>query len=297
MTRAITLEALEVLDAIERKGSFAAAAASLHKVPSAISYTVQKLEQDLGVTLFQKQGRRSMFTNAGRLLTQRGRDVLIATDELACAVKQTATGWEPRLRIAVDHVVPADIIHPVINDLYTLQPGIDIEISEEVLGGTWEALIENRVDLCVGASAPTPGHKGIRCIKWLTSKTVFVAAPNHPICRMPQPLSDQVIGQYRAVVVHDSSTHQASVSRGILTRKHFVHVPNMTLKIRAHCHGLGIGSVPSFLIQNELANGQLVALNTETTLPDSQLYIAWKISNRGQALHWLAKRLLNQTIC
>ena len=47
----ISLEALEVIDAIERKGSFAAAATVLNKVPSAISYTVQKLEQDLGVTL------------------------------------------------------------------------------------------------------------------------------------------------------------------------------------------------------------------------------------------------------
>lgn len=40
----ITLDALEVLDAIDRKGSFAAAANELFRVPSAISYTVQKLE-------------------------------------------------------------------------------------------------------------------------------------------------------------------------------------------------------------------------------------------------------------
>ncbi len=48
----ITLDALEVLDAIDRKGSFAAAANELFRVPSAISYTVQKLEQDLDVVLF-----------------------------------------------------------------------------------------------------------------------------------------------------------------------------------------------------------------------------------------------------
>ena len=55
----ISLEALQVIDAIDRKGSFAAAAAALYKVPSAVSYTVQKLEQDLGVTIFIKEGRRS----------------------------------------------------------------------------------------------------------------------------------------------------------------------------------------------------------------------------------------------
>lgn len=62
MKHPVTLEALEVLDAIDRKGSFAAAANALYRVPSAISYNVQKLEQDLGVVLFKREGRRSLLT-------------------------------------------------------------------------------------------------------------------------------------------------------------------------------------------------------------------------------------------
>ena len=54
MQNPLSLEAFEVLDAIDRRGSFAAAADSLYRVPSAVSYTVQKLEQDLGVVLFKK---------------------------------------------------------------------------------------------------------------------------------------------------------------------------------------------------------------------------------------------------
>jgi hypothetical protein len=42
----LSLDALLVLDAIDRRGSFAAAAHELHRVPSAITYTVQKLEQN-----------------------------------------------------------------------------------------------------------------------------------------------------------------------------------------------------------------------------------------------------------
>lgn len=52
----LTLDALQVLDAIERRGSFAAAAEALFRVPSAITYTVQKLEQDLTVPLFDRSG-------------------------------------------------------------------------------------------------------------------------------------------------------------------------------------------------------------------------------------------------
>ena len=73
MKHPVTLEALEVLDAIDRKGSFAAAANALYRVPSAITYSVRKLEQDLGVVLFKREGRRSLLTPAGRVLLEQGR--------------------------------------------------------------------------------------------------------------------------------------------------------------------------------------------------------------------------------
>ena len=71
MHHAITLEALRVLDAIDQKGSFGAAAEALFKVPSALSYTVQKLESDIGVNLFDRSKQRAQLTAAGRLLLPR----------------------------------------------------------------------------------------------------------------------------------------------------------------------------------------------------------------------------------
>src|SRR6266545_839028 len=62
----LSLDALTALDAIERRGSFAAAAAELHRVPSAITYQVQKLEQDLDVLLFDRRTHRAKLTPAGR---------------------------------------------------------------------------------------------------------------------------------------------------------------------------------------------------------------------------------------
>lgn len=58
----LSLEALETLDAIAEQGSFARAAESLHRVPSALTYTVKKLESDLGVTLFDRSGQRARLT-------------------------------------------------------------------------------------------------------------------------------------------------------------------------------------------------------------------------------------------
>jgi len=54
--------ALEVVDAVARTGSFSAAAQDLHRVPSAISYTVRQLEQWLAVPLFERRHRDVVLT-------------------------------------------------------------------------------------------------------------------------------------------------------------------------------------------------------------------------------------------
>src|SRR3569832_470051 len=61
----LTLESLRILDAIDRKGSFAAAALALDRVPSALTYTVRKLEEDLDVLLIDRRGHRAKLTLAG----------------------------------------------------------------------------------------------------------------------------------------------------------------------------------------------------------------------------------------
>mgnify|MGYP000850196599 CR=1 FL=1 len=147
----LSLEALQVLDAIERNGSFAAAAAELHRVPSALTYQVQKLEQDLDVLLFDRRGHRAVLTAAGRELLKEGRNLLRAADELECRVRRLATGWEVELRIAVDASLPLDGLLALLDAFYREDGGTRLRLSREVLGGTWDALVDRRADLGGGA--------------------------------------------------------------------------------------------------------------------------------------------------
>ena len=75
----LSLDALQILDAIDRRGSFAGAGKALHKVPSTISYTVAKLEEDLGVQLFDRVGPR--VTTAVSLAIGAGGALLFAQAE------------------------------------------------------------------------------------------------------------------------------------------------------------------------------------------------------------------------
>jgi DNA-binding transcriptional LysR family regulator len=290
----ISLDALQVLDAIDRKGSFAAAASSLHRVPSAVSYSVQKLEQDLGVALFEKQGRRAVPTNAGQLLIEQGRALLQAAEQLSLDTQQLATGWEPRLRIALDHSIPDRIVMNAVEALYAIQPRIEITIKTEVLGGTWEALLEGRVDLAIGAVDDAPSHKGIHHEPWLTMPFVFAAAADHPICQEPQPLSQESINRHRLVVIRDTSRNQAAISRGILSREQTLCVDSIEQKISAQRSGLGVGTLPLHRIQHHLDNGELRQLQVQQEMVQTPTRLAWMNSNKGQALHFLRNQLQMQ---
>ena len=102
MTGPIRLDALETIDAIDRYGSFAAAAAALYRVPSAVSYTISQLESELGVALFDRSGHRAVLTPAGRLVLDEGRRILTATRALGVAARRLGDHWEPELRVAFD---------------------------------------------------------------------------------------------------------------------------------------------------------------------------------------------------
>ncbi len=183
----ITLDSLLVLDAIARKGSFAAAADELHRVPSAVSYTVQKLEQDLETDIFDRSGHRAVLTPSGKELLEQGRHLLAAAEEIEARVKRVAKGWETELRIAVDSLIPLDHLFPLLRRFYETNCGTRLRVHKEVLGGTWEALITNRADLIIGASGDSPSTAKFAHFPLGTIEMVFVAAPHHPLASAERP--------------------------------------------------------------------------------------------------------------
>ena len=93
MKTAINLDGLQVLDAIVREGSFAAAAEALHRVPSSVTYAVRRLEESLGVSLFDRGGHRAELTAAGEALLREGRDLLQMADALGRNVQRVAKSY------------------------------------------------------------------------------------------------------------------------------------------------------------------------------------------------------------
>ena len=100
------LDVLVILDALEKEGSFAAASAKLFKTPSALSYTIHRLESDLNIQLLDRSGHRARFTPSGQMLLEKGREVLHIARELEIRAVKLQQGWEHTLRLAVDCTFP-----------------------------------------------------------------------------------------------------------------------------------------------------------------------------------------------
>jgi len=178
----LSLEALEIIDTIDRRGSFASAAEELCKVPSALSYAMSNLEEKLEVTLFSRQGRKSVLTPTGEMLLVESRKLLAASRHLVMGARRIATGWEIRISITVDVIQNLVPLMTAIKKFTDEHPSIEIHLCEEVMGGTWESLVRDRVDLVFGATAPIPQSQGIRAESCKHNQRVVIAVGvTHPL--------------------------------------------------------------------------------------------------------------------
>tara|TARA_R110001592_G_scaffold337300_1_gene623442 strand:+ start:30557 stop:31450 length:894 start_codon:yes stop_codon:yes gene_type:complete len=292
MRNPITLEALEILDAIDRRGSFAKAAEELDKATSALSYGVQKLEEQLDISLFRRQGRRSVMTPAGRLVLEEGRALLEASARLADRAREVATGWEPRLRIAVESLYPYPVFFALLTDFMADHASIEIDVIECVLNGGWEALEQDRVDLVVGAPGPVPRQLGYRAIGLDKPELVPVIASRHLYANLaadPESLQN-VLPTLRRIVTHDTSAAGIVRTAGLADGSSRLFVQNIAQKQEAIQAGLGVGHLPRHRIRSQLASGELIELPMEN---DNKMesYLAWKLSNKGRGLAVLARLL------
>ncbi|MFV1984522.1 MAG: LysR family transcriptional regulator [Thiohalomonadales bacterium] len=287
----LTLEALTVIDAIDRNGSFASAAFEMHRVPSAITYTIQKLESDFDLELFNRDGHRAVLTDSGKKLLQEGRHILRAALELEQNMKRVATGWETELRIAVVDLIPLTRIYPLIHQFQHVNTGTVVNLSREVFGGTWDALAWDRADLVIGAIGDAPAGTNFTTRLMGNLDLVFVVAPHHPLATINKPLVIDDILAHRAIAAADSSRKMTPRTLALLRGQSVMTVPDMDSKIEAQRQGLGVGYIPKNLIEHDLLSGALIVKEIENAPPIIQLYIAWRTQDSGNALKWFQEKL------
>lgn len=287
--RALTLEALRVMDEIDRRGSFAAAANALGRVPSALSYTMQKLEEDLDVVLFDRSGHRTKFTPAGRMLLDRGRVLLDAIEKLTNDTVTLANGWEPRISIVCEALVPVASLFPLVNRLAD-KAATQLSITTEVLSGAWETLEQGIADIVLGSDSNFRSTPEINSCSIYKTVIVDVAAADHPILLEQDPFANEVRVKYRGIAVADTARERPMITVNLLDQQPRMRVSTMADKRLAILAGLGIGSLPLCMIKEDLELGRLKEIG-KNVQQEQNIIMAWRRDTMGEAKAWLLREI------
>ena len=304
--RALTPEALAMMDQIARSGSFAAAAREMGKVPSALTYSVRQLEEALDVLLFDRRSRQAVLTAAGQELLVEGRRLLQEMDAVANRVRRVATGWESELTVCIDDAIARRALFDLMEAFYQLPvddapgaptgPPTRLKLRVEVLSGTWEALMSGQADLTIGTSAQPPGS-AVFCETLGEMEMIFCVAPHHPLAQAEAPLSASTIAEHRIVTVADTARQLAPMTIGVMPGQDVLTMPSMAAKLEALMRGLGCGSLPTPMVRRHIEAGRLVHKATYQGSRVVPLHYAWRNTGQqpGKALAWWLQQLQRET--
>lgn len=290
----LTPDALAMLQAIEGAGSFAAAARALGVVPSALTYRVRQIEDALDVLLYDRSSRQAKLTAAGAELLREGHRLLSEIDAVANRVKRVATGWESQFTVALDGIINRTTVMELCESFFQLQSPTRLKLREETLSGTLEALTAGQADLAIGVALEPTTSAGVHGKPMGMVTFIYVVAPHHPLAAAPEPLSDELLLQHRAVAVADSVQRGGGVTIGLLAGQDVFTVASMQAKLDAQLRGLGGGFVPECLARPHIEAGRLVVKKTERPPRVIRVSYAWRggsKSTQGRALQWWLKQL------
>lgn len=266
----LDLDTLRTLAVAHNRGGLAQAAEHLGRTPSAISLQMKRLQDDLGITIFVKRGRRLALTENGEVVLSYARRLLALNDELLDTTQRAGISGVIRIGGPQDF---ASVLPQVLSHFASLYPRMQIELLIEGNASLREAVQSARIDVAaiIGGDGAGAGEAiGHLEIGWIASASL------NPREKQPLPLA--VLGPkcafrrsaiegleaagmaYRIAATSPSLDGLWAALRGGLgvTARTALNLPD-GLAFDRRLHGLpALGSLPVTLNRNAGANGEAV---------------------------------------
>jgi DNA-binding transcriptional LysR family regulator len=256
----ISLEQWQIFKTIVDEGSFAAAAESLNKSQSGISYAMQQMAMQLPVPVFNQQGRKAELTELGKTLYRHAETLLKQAQDMENLARDMAEGIASEIAIAVDALTPQTPLFEGLLRFSEQCPRTRVKIYETTLSGTDEALLFGRAAIAIMGRVP-PGFLGDLVAQ---VQMIPVAASDHDLAKRSavEPISESELKRQRQIIIRDSGLkrEQDAGWLGAEQRWTFSHFATSINAVKA---GLGFAFLPSHRIQQELADHSLESLSLQ----------------------------------
>jgi len=281
-----TLDQLRIFIAVAEHGSFGGAAGAMGRAVSAVSYGIAQLEEQLGLTLFAREGsRRPVLTAAGEGLLAEARGIADGVDALLAKARSLHAGLEASLGLVIDVMVPGEVTARVLGEFRRMFPTVALTLNIEGLGAVAACLIDKEAQLAIGGPV-TADHPELERQVIGEIDLVPVAAPSHPLARAGvQPGESR---QHLQLVLTDRSRLTDGQEFSVLSPATW-RLGDLGAKHSLLIEGLGWGNMPRHMIAGDLAAGRLVELDLpEKPGAQYRLSALWRRDARlGPAASWL----------
>ena len=292
---AISLDQLRVFRQVVESGSFSAAARDLHRAQSAVTYAIQKLEDQVGAQVFDRSGYRPVLSDAGRALMPRAVRILEELAAFNTHARAIAGGLEAEVAIVVDPSYPTPPLTEALHAFQRSYPAVQLRVFVESLGATAQAVIDGTADLGLAmefaATLPELTTTPVGELELLP-----VAAPGHPLGRIKGRIPLEAARHELQLVLSDRSSLTRGRDFSVISPRTW-RLADQGARHEMLRAGLGWGSMPMHMIEEDLERGRLVRLDIRW--PDgsrpprpSIVLIRRKDKALGPAGAWLGEELV-----
>jgi DNA-binding transcriptional LysR family regulator len=238
-----TLDAWEILQTVVQLGGFAPAAEKLNRSQSTISYAMGRLQEQLGVRLFEIHGRKAQLTELGRVLLADAEPHLAGFQQLE------------QVRLSVDSIFPDDRLFAALASFSSSFPHVKPKLRQ----GTF-----------LSADSEFSLYNAQFCVTGLISRELFVkpilviemiavARCHHPLLSIRRRLSRSDLMQHSLVTIESTASGSLKHQPRLLAQR-VLPVGTIESAIAAVRSGFCFGWLPRYRIQPELDAGDFVAL-------------------------------------
>ena len=144
-----TLDEWEILQAVVQLGGFAPAAQQLNRSQSTISYAISRLQEQIGIKLFEQKGRRAHLTEAGRELLADVEPHLAGFHQLEQRASSLASGGQSEIRLSVDSIFPNERLFAALAEFARRFPHVHQKLRQTPFTSADSEFSAHNAHLCV----------------------------------------------------------------------------------------------------------------------------------------------------